>query len=188
MSAPESRLEEIFPALNRDEVRRTVGPIAKALADVVSPGHGDSPQWRTSVRAAACLAGEAFGCPGMETYRFDVSQGGVSAFAFDDALGTLGDLEGVGGMDWDTDGRFAEMLSRFGGDARWLSAAAVIVLVGKRMRRDAGGVSRNDVLEEAHYCCWEFARRYLSRVYGELEPFLVGRALQPVPRAQASRS
>lgn len=75
-----------------------VGSIARAPVDVVLSGRCDAPQWRTGVRAAACLAGEAFGCLGMEAYRFDVSQGGVPAFAFDDAPGALGDLEGVDGM------------------------------------------------------------------------------------------
>lgn len=79
------------------------------------PGGDDALQRRMGVRAAACLAGEAFGCPGMGTYRFSIARSGVIAFAFDDALDAMGDLEGVGRMEWDTDGRFAELLSRFGG-------------------------------------------------------------------------
>lgn len=212
MSAVEGTPYEMFPAPDAGEVRRTVGPIVKALADVVSPteggladrgyrerlgidlesadprdGTGDdyTLRRRLSVHATAYLAREAFGCPGLGMYDFDVDRWGVVSLEFDNALNAMDNLDGVGRMEWDTGGRFAAFLSEFGGDRRWMTAAATIALVGSALRGEGGTPSRNDVLEEAHHRCWEFSREYLSQVCGEASPILAVGPPLPVPRVQA---
>lgn len=201
MSAPGDPLPDDFPSTGVGEIKRTVGPIVKALADVVSPEReglpdrgykerlgidfeaidpndddleetkrADTMQRRAGVHAAACLAREAFGCPGLEMYDYGIGQGGVFSHGFDNALDDMGSLDGVGGMEWDRDGKFAGFLSKRGRDTRWMIAAAAIVLASSKLRTKAGGTGRNDALEEAHFCCWMFTREYLSQVYGELVP------------------
>ncbi len=208
MSAPDDPRPERLLAPSVAEIKRTVGPIVKALADIVSPerdglpGRGykerlgidfeavdprdggmggarreDILQRLLGVHAAACLAREVFGCPGLETYGFGLDRDGALSFGFNDALDGMGSLDGVGGMEWDGDGRFAAFLAERGADTGWMIAAAAIVLAGDRLRKEGITPDRNGVLEEAHFCCWSFTREYLSRVHGELAPLLApGRA------------
>lgn len=188
-----------FPTPSEDEVKRTIGPIVRALADVVSPVFDGLPdkgykerlgidfesvdprddieggtereetlKRRLGVHAAAYLAREAFGCPGLEGYVFHTDQGGVISLDLDGALDVMESLDGVGGMSWDAGGGFAAFLSGFGGDAKWLSAAAAIAMVSGKLSADESAAGRNCVLEEVHHRCWEFTREYLSQVHGEM--------------------
>ena len=203
MSAPDAAPNEIFSGPDADEVKRTVGPIVKALADVVSPMQDGLPdkgykerlridfgavdprddirggtereetlKRRLGVHAAAYLARDLFGCPGLDRYGFVTDSGGIISLELDLALDAMEDLEGVGGMEWDGDGSYAEFLSTYGRDTRWLTAAAAIAMVGAELRGEGSRPSRNDVLEEVHFGCSRFTREYLSQVYGELSPRL----------------
>lgn len=212
MSAEKAAPYDMFPAPDAGEVKRTVGPIVKALADAVEPPDADMPnrgyrerlgidsessdphdgagsdgalRRRLSVHAAAYLAREAFGCPGMETYGFEADRWGVVSLEFDNALNAMENLDGVGRMEWDAGGRFATFVSEFGSDRKWMTAAATITLVGSMLREGGGTPSRNDVLEEAHHLCWEFSRKYLSQVCAEASPILKVEPPMPLVRVHA---
>lgn len=190
---------EDFAAVDEGEAKRTIGPIVRALADVVSPPDRGVPDkgyrerlgidfgsvdprddvWggterrdtlrrRLGVHAAAYLARELFGCPGLDRYGFDTDRGGIISLGLDGAIDAMGDLEGVGRMEWDKDGRFGQFLSEYGGDTRWMIAAATIALVCDRLRAEGAATGRNDVLEEVHFRCSRFTREYLSQVFGEV--------------------
>lgn len=199
LSSPDALPHEDFAPPDADEVKRTVGPIVKALADVVSPQGAGAPgagykerlkidfgavdpldgigggaeredtlKRRLGVHAAAYLARALFGCPGLDGYDFDTDRGGIVSVSFDGALDAMGDLEGVGGMEWDREGSFAGFLSEHGGDTRWMIAAAAIALVCGKLRDEGAPTGRNDVLEEVHFACSRFTREYLSQVFGEV--------------------
>lgn len=190
---------EAFRVPEVGELKRTVGPIVGALADVVSPvedglpdkgykerlgidfgavdprddieggtERADTLKRRLGVHAAVYLAGALFGCPGLDRYSFGTDQGGIISLELDNALDEMDDLEGVGGMEWDEGGRFAQLLSKYGSDTRWMIAAAMITLVGSELRSNACAASKNDVLEEVHFVCSRFTREYLSQVYGDI--------------------
>jgi len=181
------------------ELKRTIGPILRALGEAVTPGQGCAPcagyrerlgigrgpvdasagnagegagegalERLFGVHAAFYIAWESFGCPDLEMYDFDPGAGGMASFALDDAISRLGDLDGVGGMDWDVGSRFAVFLAGHGGDARWMAAAGAILRVNRHMRRDVGEFGLDDLIDNVHVRFGAFPRSRLYSVHGDM--------------------
>ena len=94
---------------------------------------------RARVHALVCLAKRRFACPGLEPYDFAaLAPDGVRSPRLDRALYSLGAVGVSGSRGRDTDGRFAGLVRKRGGDAGWLSIAALPCMMDEAARAHLG--------------------------------------------------
>jgi len=124
---------------------------------------------RAGVHALVYLARHRFACPGLEPYDFAASApDGVHSPRLDHALDSLGPVGVSGSMGWDTDGRFAGLVRERGGDAGWLSIAALLCMMDDAARTRGDVPDRDGLIDEA--CMWygALARGRMPVVYDDL--------------------
>ena len=124
---------------------------------------------RASVHALVYLARHRFACPGLEPYDFAASApDGVRSPRLDCALDSLGPVGASGSMGWDTDGRFAGLVRERGGDAGWLSIAALLCMMDDAARIMGDVPGRDGLIDEACMLCGALARARMPAVYDDL--------------------
>ncbi|RNJ72260.1 MAG: hypothetical protein EB824_03500 [Thaumarchaeota archaeon S15] len=151
---------------SRADCRRALG------AEPAGSGDGDRPQAfrrRMGVHALVYLARHEFGCPGLEQYNFRISPPhGVFSSELDPVIRKVDTCDPDGGMAWDADGRFSDLVVEHGQDPDWLCIAASICLLRYTMCGWEMAPSQNDLLEEVHLECNVFSRKRMTQVHGEL--------------------